>query len=224
MIFVRIFLFIAICGAFFACSEQNKKTEAMLRFEAVQAEQRELVASAKAILDNNVANDPINNLAHVHFAREQILQASLVFKRANISGVAQPNLDAVKNRIIQFQPILAKHAIELLFSVAGKTAELQEKLYELKSQSYAANQFKSSEELATYLGNDYNQAIRDCCLTQLEQIQPLLLEEKTSHYKKLRWLIHNVEVHQEQILAGDYAHENYLQTIQESAAKLNISE
>lgn len=217
-----------LCFLFLGCSQKELQTESMLRFEAVQAEQQALVLKAMAALDE-VGDAPIVNIGQLRYARELSFQAAQVYKRENISGVEQPNLTKLQTRLNAFKPVLAKKSIALLREVANKTKDLQDQLYELKSQSYAANQNRSGENLASHLGLEYNRQIQDCCVTLLNQIQPFLSysgDDDNSdgikdRFKQLRWLIHNVEVHQEQILAGDYDMQNYLSEIEQEALKVS---
>jgi hypothetical protein len=216
-----------LCFLFLGCSQKESKTESMLRFEAVQAEQQALVSKAMAALDE-VGDAPIVNIGQLRYAQELFFQAAQVYERENISGVDQPNLTKLQTRLNSFKPVLAKHSVALLREVANKTKDLQAQLYELKSQSYAANQNLSGENLASHLGLEYNRQIQDCCVVLLNQIQPFLSygddgnnsDGMKARFKQLRWLIHNVEVHQEQILAGDYDIEEYLSQIEREA--LNI--
>lgn len=210
-----------LCFILLGCSQKERKTESMLRFEAVQAEQQALVLKAMAVLDE-VGDAPIINIGQLRYARELSFQAAQVYKRENISGVEQPNLTKLQTRLNAFKPALAKKSIALLSEVANKTKDLQAQLYELKSQSYAANQNLSGENLASHIGQEYNREIQDCCIVLLEQIKPFLTDDDQNTFQQLRWLVHNVEVHQEQIIAGDYDIQKYLSQIEQEA--LNLSQ
>lgn len=189
-----------LCSIVMACDKQPQKTESMLRFERTQQQQKVLVEKATLVLNRDVLEDPISNLSDLLFAKELSIQAADVYRQANVVGIAQPNLVELEQRIIAFYPSLAEHAVSLLSEVADKSISLKEQLYDLKSQSYAANQRQGGADVATYLGSKYNQDIKTCCLDTLASIRFLLKQNKQSNYIRLDKLIKNVVSDQEEIL------------------------
>ena len=182
------------------CDRTPPKTESMLRLEALKRQQQEHVEKALSILDNDVGDNPLTNLAQLKYAREVTINAAAVFKNANVVGIKQPRLEMLEKRFADIRPLLANHSFELLRSVAQQTVDLRERLSEIKSQSYVTSNEQDINGLVEHLAEQYNKDIKQCCLNDLTFIDELLWQPNDDTYLSLRKYIGRVTTHQEQIL------------------------
>lgn len=195
-----------------ACNKAPVKTESMLRFERVVSEQQSLIAQANKVLDDEVGNQPIENLSQLLFAKKLKYDSAAVFKDAGISGVEQPELIRLEQRIAHYQPTIAKSASEILIILAQKTITLREELIELRSQSYAANLETGDVGMSSYLGDLYKQDIDSCCLSKLADMK-LFLADAPRDYDPLKKSLGKVVYSQEAIFTGTLSGKDYLDSL-----------
>ena len=182
---MKVWMAILTVAVLSACSKEPEKTELQLHFEKALRDTQSIVDQANDILDNKVANDPINNLAQLVYAKEVADRAAKVFKEAKITGVEQPELDRLYQKLHSNDPKIAQKAIQLMQEMAEKTIALRQRIDDIKSQPYSVSKKASTENMVDYLGDQYNEDIKNCCLDDLYRINSLLRVSPDKKYHQV---------------------------------------
>lgn len=171
---MKIWILMASSVVLYACSKEPEKTELMRHFENAQRQTQSIVDKANNILDNKVAQAPLENLAELVYAKEVADQARDVFKEAQIFNVEQPELESLYTKLHSHDPVIAPKAVSLMHEMAQKTIELRKRINDIKSQPYSVSKKAGTDNMVEFLGKQYNKDIQDCCLDDLYRINTLL--------------------------------------------------
>lgn len=221
MLFVlRCLSLILLLGLVAACSKAPVKTESMIRFDKAVKEQQVLIDKANSVISMQVGDDPITNIAYLAYAKEISQSAEEVFKDANIVDVKQDNLEALKERIDAYQPMLAKHAVTLLYRFTDKSDALRVKKNEIKDLPVLSSKQTSQEELIKYQRGLYNDDVIECCLDKLQRIAALLDGKSNEDVLTLQKLILNVNKDQRIISRDENMSQSYRIALQQ--LKMNL--
>jgi hypothetical protein len=180
--YMKVWILIAVSLMVFACSKEPEKTELMRHFEDAQQETKTIVEKANDILDNKIGNAPLENLAQLVYAKEVADAAKNVFKREQIFGFDQPEVDVLFDKLHRYDAELAPKAISLMHQMAQKTIDLRKRINDIKSQPFSVGKNTGTDNMVDFLGSQYNKDIRDCCLDDLYRINTILRASPEERY------------------------------------------
>ncbi|MDO6692848.1 hypothetical protein Q4574_06105 [Aliiglaciecola sp. 3_MG-2023] len=187
-----------------ACQQEPAKTDAMLFREATITKAQVPLDKALKILTPEVQNQPMANLDSFIVANQGLRDARQVYANNNITHYQDNKLNELEGIIHAVEPELVSQAKELLNQTVDKTVELRTEIEEAKNQPYSARG-NDTAQLVEFLGKQYNQDVKECCLKQLSQIDQLL-KDKTKEHRALIILIRSINQELAQVIKQkDYA-------------------
>ncbi len=182
---MKVWILLASSLVIFACSKESEKTELMIHFENAQRQTQSVVDKANDILDNKIADAPLENLAELVYAKEVADEAKNVFKKAQIFDVEQPEVDALFSKLHRHDSALAYKAISLMQEMTQKTINLRQRINDIKSQPYSVSKKAGTDNMVEFLGEQYNKDIQNCCLDDLYRINIMLRTSPEEKYTQL---------------------------------------
>jgi len=169
-----ILLSCAICITFATgCDRTPHKTDYDLRLEEAHRQVEILVNKGNSLLNAKVLTAPIQHLDSIVFAKNISHDAVQVFDKKNILVWQHDELTLLRNTILDLQPELAMHAIDLLTETTQKTIALRVRIEEVKNQPYGVKGVDAGK-MVEYLSKEFNADILECCLVDLSRISELL--------------------------------------------------
>jgi hypothetical protein len=219
---MKIWILILFLLTIFGCTKEAQKTELMLHFEKALEDTQSLVDKANGILDDKVAEAPIENLNYLVYAKDVADQAENIFKKAKIFKVEQPELDELFSRLHKYDETLAPEAISLMKEMAQKTIDLRKRINEIKSQPYSSGKATNTDKMVNFLGNEYNKEIRDCCLDDLHRINTMLRSSPDNKYNPINKAINNAIDDLTLVLKEESGGQQYLRELEQLTKTLEL--
>ncbi|MEP4888519.1 MAG: hypothetical protein ABJV04_00710 [Aliiglaciecola sp.] len=183
-------ILVCVVQGLMGCQQEPAKTDAMLFREATIAKAQVPLDKALGLLTPEVRNLPMANLDTLIVANQGLRDARQVYKNNNITHYQDNKLTELNEVISALEPGLVTQAKTLLNQTVDRTIELRKQIEEAKNQPYSARG-NDTAQLVEFLGKQYNQDVKDCCLTQLSQIDQLL-KSKTKEHRELIILIRSI--------------------------------
>ncbi|MBU2876639.1 hypothetical protein [Aliiglaciecola lipolytica] len=172
------------------CQQEPAKTDAMLYREATVTQAQIPLDKALLLLTPEVRNAPMANLDTLIIANQGLRDARQVYAKNNITHYQDEKLTELEGVIQALEPNLVDRAKSLLNQVVDRTSELRKQIEEAKNQPFSARG-NDTAQLVEFLGKQYNEDVKDCCLNQLSQIDQLL-KSKSKEHRELIILIRSI--------------------------------
>lgn len=209
-------IFFCVLGLLFGCEQVTVKTDSELRFLKANKEQAALIYEANSVLELDLSGNTIDDLPALLYARELTLRAEEVFKVAKIVGIETREFKDLKARLASYESQVADIAIQLLLLSLDKTLVLKSKLETLPFEPIGYEAKVKSSNMASYLGEEYNESLIVCCFGHLHNINILLGHSEDKRYLNLRRLIVSVNRDLGDILKGSISVNDYRSKLESS--------
>jgi len=171
-----IFALLGLCISLMACEKSQTKTASMLAFEQKQQEVQELADKATSMIDDKVTAQPAQHLQQIALAYDYIQQAEYVYKKANIVGMKNQDIEQLKQQLKQFDKPLMQLSIKHMYTLIDKTLAIRKKVKQIRSQPYTVHQGQdiSPDAFIQRISTDYNKDIEACCLNDIIRIESII--------------------------------------------------
>lgn len=183
-----------------SCSKTQSLTESELRFKKALTDQSLLIQQADNVLDTKLTGNLLNDLNHITYASELAIHAEQVFKEAKIVGIESEALRALKARFSTYEKSAGEEAVALFFQSIDRTIAFKKSVDEIPIPPLLSEVSSTSNNMIRFLGEQYNEDLKKCCLTDLRNISIFLGQTNVKEHYELRKEIANIEINLERLL------------------------
>lgn len=188
------FAFVALLTlALTSCSKTPSLTESELRFKKALTDQSLLIQQADNVLDTKLTGNLLSDLNHISYASELAIHAEQVFKEAKIVGIESEALRSLKSRFLTYEKSAGEEAVALLLRSIDRTIAFKKSVDEIPIPPLLSEVSSTSDNMVRFLGEQYNEDLKDCCLSDLRNISIFLGQTNATAHYELRKEIANIE-------------------------------
>ena len=176
-----------------SCSKPQSLTESEIRFRKALTDQFLLIQQADTILDTKLTGNLRSDLNHITYASELAIHAEQVFKEAKIVGIESDALRSLKARFLTYEKSAGEKAIALLIHSIERTIAFKKSVDEIPIPPLLSEVSSTSDNMVRFLGEQYNEDLKECCLSDLRNISIFLGQTNATEHYELRKEIANIE-------------------------------
>lgn len=165
-----------LCAALAGCNKNSTQSASMLAFEQKQQEVQVLADKAIQMLDDKVRANPEQHLQQIALAYDYIQQADNLFKKANIIGIKNQDIEQLRQELKIFDEPLMQLSISHMYTLIDKTLAIRKRVEQIRSQPYSMHQEQDIDPdvFIQRLSADYNKDIEACCLNDIIRIKNII--------------------------------------------------
>lgn len=174
------FILIIILTTLLGCDNQQGKTDSQLFRENAVAQAQVPLQKALNLLDDKVRQQPTEHLDSLVVIVSLLRDGVQQYESKQIVWRDDAAVIELEGFLDKVEPLLIRHAQDLMLELVDRTLLLRTQIEEAKTQPFSAKE-QSTEGMVSYLAQQYNQQISDCCLQPLGQIDKILVRRAKQH-------------------------------------------